>query len=222
LHSTFLCIIVQGECTLSDTPRELTTYIRACQKEDWKTHKKHCGKKKVSKNVAGTDRDIFWWCPDLPDSLRSVMVASDGRAIHASFGFGSPHRDRLLSPALRRQMSLLYGDTEADYILFDGANQLIRITIEHEFTRVMFRGIRTRALFDAVQRGAEWMASYLIEAVGHRLGLSRQRILEQFRSEYGEDIPERVALFEAKMTEEGREPWVSHLVTARRVRELVD
>jgi hypothetical protein len=117
-------------------------------------------------------------------------------------------------------MSLLYGDKEADYILFDDADQPIRITIEHEFTRVTFRGIRTRALFDAVQPGAEWMASYLIEAVGHRRGLSQRRILEQFTSEYGGDIPERVALFEAKMAEDGREPWVSHLVTARRVRVL--
>jgi hypothetical protein len=53
-----------------------------------------------------------------------------------------------------------------------------------------------------IQCGAENLdviAEYLIKAMAHQPGLSRERILAQLQREYGENMAETMAAFEAKV-----------------------
>ncbi|RDB25255.1 hypothetical protein Hypma_007371 [Hypsizygus marmoreus] len=51
---------------------------QTCQEQDWCHHKKHCGKKKVSKELKGTVNDPYWQYPDTPDQFRNIPKRDDG------------------------------------------------------------------------------------------------------------------------------------------------
>jgi hypothetical protein len=170
---------------------------RACQKEDWRYHKKHCGKTKVLKNVKGTAQDPLWMAYGLPDHIRlPESAASDGFVSLNSIGFGSPHPLRPHSPALQRQVSLITADKEADYFLFDEADTPIRFEIHNTSIKLMFRMFRMGIMCSVEQKGLEAVAQYLVKIMGPKPGLSPERILDQLSSEYGADVAEKVAEYE--------------------------
>ena len=169
---------------------------RSCQKEDWPHHRKHCGKKKVLKNIKGTAQDPYWQHPNLPDHMLTHIGAGDasGNVAVSSLGFGTPHPSRPHSPALQRQVSLITGDKLADYFLFDETDHPIRFAIQGDmWMKISFRNLRSGAIFSAGQEGLEAMAEYLIKVMGGTPGLSRERILDQFNREYGDDFPAQFA-----------------------------
>jgi hypothetical protein len=52
-------------------------------------------------------------------------------------------------------------------------------------------------MFSADQQGAEAIAQYLIKVMGQTPGLSRERILDQFVSEYGDNFLAKFADWES-------------------------
>jgi hypothetical protein len=121
-------------------------------------------------------------------------------------GFGVLHPSRTYSPALKRQVSLLEGDKGADYFLFDNSDRPIRFVIYESFLKLCFRTIRAEAIYGETPSGLEMVAEYLIKAMAHQPGLSRERILAQLQREYGGNMAEKMAAFEAKRLENGDPP----------------
>jgi hypothetical protein len=175
---------------------------RACQKADWRNHKKHCGKEKVAKRLPGTIHDPFWQYP-VPDTLHHVQPSPNGMTAVADVGFGVPHPSRTYSPALQRQISLLEGDRGADYFLFDNSDRPIRFVIYESFMKLYFRTLRAEAIYGATPNGIEMVAEHLIKAMAHQPGLSRERILAQLQREYGGNMTVKMAAFDAKRLENG-------------------
>jgi hypothetical protein len=179
-----------------------TTFLlaraRACQKADWCNHKKHCGKEKVAKRLPGTIHDPFWYYPVL-DTLHHVQPSPNGTAPVTVVGFGVPHPSRTYSPALQRQISLLEGDQAADYFLFDDSDRPIRLVIYESVVKLCFRTTQASAIYSATPKNLDVIAEYLIKAMAHQPGLSRERILAQLQREYGENMAETMAAFEAKV-----------------------
>jgi hypothetical protein len=168
-------------------------WYRACQKDDWREHKKICGKKKSTKQLLGTTRDHFWRYPSLPDYARHVPTdPKEGIELIAT-GFGNPHPSRPRSHALQRQVSLLTGDKHADYFLFDELDRPVRFVISDLYTRITFRQLRSEVLTSADPRGLGAIAEYLVKMMEHKPGLSRERIVAQLSREYSEDIGEKIA-----------------------------
>jgi hypothetical protein len=100
---------------------------RVCEKNDWRNHKKHCGKQRIAKKLPGTIHDPNWFQPDVPEEIRlDLPSTSNGFDQMASLGFGSPARAALYSAALQRQVALLTVDKMADYFLFDEMDRPIR------------------------------------------------------------------------------------------------
>jgi hypothetical protein len=187
------------------------TWIRACQKDDWQSHKQHCGKEKIAKKLPGTIRDPSWRYPAISQFLPLVEMTSDGIFPITSLGFGTPHPSRSHSAALQRQVTLLEGDRDADYYLFDHADRPIRVMIEDYSIKMSFRIARSEAMFHAEPSGFQSMAEYLIKTMADRPGLSRARILAQFESEYGGNMAAKVDAFVAKEIENGQEPGSTYL-----------
>lgn len=176
---------------------------RACQKEDWRKHKKHCGKTKVSKNLPGTARDPFWAHPDVPDHSRNVSI-QDGVVDISSIGFAKPDPAYPHSPALQRQVSLLTGDKHADYFLFDETDRPIRFIVNDMWMRMTFRSLRADLLSGSYE-GLAAIAEYIIKVMAQKPGLSRERILGQLQREYGVDLSTKVAEWEEKAAKNGFE-----------------
>jgi hypothetical protein len=191
------------------------TRIRACQRDDWQSHKKNCGKEKIAKKLLGTIHDPSWQYPDVSEFLSPVGITPDGIFPITNLGFGALHPSRSHSPALQRQVALLEGDRDADYYLyialFDHTDHPIRVMIEENSIKMSFRIVRSDAMFHAEPSGFEAMAEYLIKTMADRPGLSRARILVQFESEYGGDMAAKVAAFVAKEIKHGQEPGSTYL-----------
>jgi hypothetical protein len=183
---------------------------RACQKDDWRSYKQHCGKEKIAKKLHGTIHDVAWQYPDTSDSVRSLAEsAQDGKVHVTSLGFGTPHPSNPHSPALQRQVALLEGDKDVDYVLFDDTDRAIRIMIDDIHLKLDFRLVRSEVMF-AVNHpdgGPGIMAEYLIKVTtGNWPGLSRASILAQFEKEYGGDVAADVAMLETQRVELGYGP----------------
>ena len=176
----------------------MSKIYRRCQKEDWRNHKKHCGKKKVSKKLPGTIHDHLWRFSHLPDCLRHLSSgpALDGMISLDSIGFANPNIPLSYAPALQRQVDLLTADKTADYFLFDDTDSPVRVVIHGYWMKMAFRTLRTDSLSANEKHGLEALAEYLIKIMGEKPGLSRGRILEQLEREYGGDVAEKVAQFE--------------------------
>jgi hypothetical protein len=139
----------------------------------------------------------------LPDQFRDALSSDgDGFAI-TSLGFGNPHPLRPHNPALQHQVSLLTADKSADYFLFDEAGHVIRFEIEHIFTKMCFRVIRSNAMSSADQKGLEIIVEYLVKMMEHEPGLSQERIFAQLIGEYGEHSAEKMTAFRAKKMASG-------------------
>ena len=187
------------------------TRIRACQRDDWKSHKKNCGQEKIAKKLLGTIHDPSWRYPAVSEFLSPVGITPDGTLPITSLGFGTLHPSRSHSPALQRQVALLEGDRDADYYLLDHTDHPIRVMIEEDSIKMSFRIVRSDAMFHAKPSGFLAMAEYLIKTMADRPGLSRARILAQFESEYGGDVAANVAAFVAKEIKNGQEPGSTYL-----------
>lgn len=190
-----------------------TTVIlcRACQKEDWKTHKKHCGKQKVSKRLKGTVNDPFWKYPDVPEHIRSLPHDGYGVPLGA-VGFAAPDPSYPRSPPLQRQISLLTDNVEVDYFLFDEAERPIRVMIPSVVLKFMFRFIRGDAISSRrAPNAVEITAEYILNLMANHPRLSRERILQQFGREYGEDMIEKILKFEESTKKKGFPPGMTYL-----------
>ena len=143
---------------------------RACQKEDWREHKKFCGKQISKKLLLGTTRDSFWKYPTVPDYARNFPVDAAGNIHITSVGFGTAHPSRPHSPALQRQLSLLTGDKYADYFLFDELDRPVRFMIWDMCTKIPFRNLRSEALSSPKPKGLVAVAEYLVKMMSHQSG----------------------------------------------------
>jgi hypothetical protein len=159
-------------------------------------HKKFCGKEKVTKELQGTIRDPHWQFPGLPDHLRAALPNGSNHVSLDTIGFGTPHPSHPHNQALQRQVSLLTGDTNADYFLFNSIDHPIRFVIQDTLTRMVFRICRADAMFGPEQQGLEAIAEYMIKMMERTPGLSRERILEQLSGEYGGDVGAKVREFQ--------------------------
>jgi hypothetical protein len=120
-----------------------------------------------------------------------------------SIGFGTQHSARPFSQALQRQIDLLEGDRIADYFLFDGADRPIRVVLQ-DWLKMSFRMTRAEAMFGAkASPSAEALAEYLIKTRANLPGLSRARLLDQFKKEYGNNMRTKIIAFERKSTGRG-------------------
>jgi hypothetical protein len=193
--------------------RLYSTRCRECQKDDWPKHKKHCGKAKVSKKLPGTVHDRFWIVPDFPDHLRTNPFLSDtDEGVHVNtIGFGTPHPTRPHSHALQRQVSLMNGDKDADYFLFDDMDRPVCLVLYDRCIKMTFRIIRSFAMFGSDPTGVGAIAQYLIEVMGNEPGLSRERILAQLDREYEIDVTSLMAEFEIRGLDNGIEPGITFL-----------
>jgi hypothetical protein len=66
-------------------------------------------------------------------------------------------------------------------------------------------------MFSAEQEGVEAMAEYLIKVMGNKPGLSKQRILDQFSSEYGKNMTEIMVEWEGLAVKNGLPPGTTFL-----------
>lgn len=126
-------------------------------------------------------------------------------------GFATPDPTHPRSLALQRQISLLTGDVEADYFLFDEVQRPIRVEVPSSFLRLTFRTMRGDAMSARSQKGIEVIAEYLLKRMADHPGLSRERILQQFSEEYGEDVIESVLEFEKLAEKRGLPPGTTFL-----------
>jgi hypothetical protein len=122
-----------------------------------------------------------------------------------SIGFAAPNTQLEYSPALQRQVSLINADKVADYFLFDDENRPVRVVLHGTWLKMAFRILRSDILSSTQQRGLEAIAEYLIKVMGQKLGLSRERILEQLEAEYGSGVATKVEEWEKKAAENGME-----------------
>jgi hypothetical protein len=130
--------------------------------------------------------------------LPPVNSVSGGGVAPSSLGFVSPDHTRDCSPALQLQMALLTADKKADYFLFDESDRPVRFEIQDTILKMTFRLSRSVAWSENrdTKAGVETIAQYLIKVMGHRPGLSRERIFRQFDSEYGGDTKTKLEEFE--------------------------
>ncbi|RDB20598.1 hypothetical protein Hypma_012230 [Hypsizygus marmoreus] len=164
----------------------------ACQKADWRNHKKHCGKAKVSKQLKGTINDPYWQIPAFlnSDSLRETPCI-DGKVSTLDVGIMKPDPSRPCSPALQRQIALCTTYKEADYFLFDAADRPIWVSVPGEAARLVFRRHRTKAL-EQPEVGVPVIGDYLVRKGPSYPALNRELILDQLGKEYGEDMKAKI------------------------------
>jgi hypothetical protein len=195
--------------TITDFFLSANRISRACQREDWCNHKKHCGKEKVSKQLPGTANDPCWAFPEMPVHLRSALPSSqEGNIPVSSMGFVQPNSAHPYSPALQQQIDLLTADTAAEYFLFDEVGQPVRVVLPDLCARMAFRICRAAAWSNSGTKhddGGDMaaMAQYLIKVMGVKPGLSRENILEQFTREYGKGAPAVIEKFEKNLVANG-------------------
>jgi len=182
-----------------------------CQKQDWRNHKRHCGKQKVSKQLKGTVNDPFWKYPDVPDELRSLPLQNDKTVPITSIGFSAPDSSHPQSAAFQRQVSLLTGDKDADYFLFDEVDRPIRFAISDSLTKMAFRLMRSNALSTREGKGVEVIGEYLLKAMANHPGLNRKQILGQLGREYGEQAMGKIEAFEKLAVKNGYPPGTTFL-----------
>jgi hypothetical protein len=137
----------------------------------------------------------------------------DGHISISSLGFGTPHPTRPHSPALQRQVSLITGDKEAEYFLFDDTDRPIRFILYDMWTKMAFRILRSDVMFGPEQRGVEALAEHLIKFMGDKPGLSREIILAQLEREYGGDVTSKVENLERMATVNGYQSGTTFLET---------
>jgi hypothetical protein len=152
--------------------------IRACQKDDWQEHKKYCGKQKLTKQLRDTIRDPDWEYSNLPEYVDDLLESTDLER------FGTARPSRPHSRALQRQLSLLRGDRQADYFLFDEVDRPVRFEARGEFTKALFRALRS--------------ACGTVEP-----GLSRKRILAQLGREYVDDVADKMVKWQVNLKANG-------------------
>lgn len=117
-----------------------------------------------------------------------------------SIGFADPLTAPSYSPALRRQVSLLTADKEADYFLFDQEDRPVRIVVDDRLVKLGLRLIRAGLFASSTQREeVVALAQYLIKIMSGRPGLSKARILAQLTSEYEMEVSERLISFERSL-----------------------
>jgi hypothetical protein len=184
---------------------------RECQKDDWRNHKRHCGKEKVSKRLKGTVNDPFWKYPDVSDSLRHVPINKNDTISINSMGLPPPEPPYPYSQALQRQIGLITSDKDADYFLFDEVQRPIRFALPEGYIKLAFRTMRSNALSTCEKKGVQAIGEYLLKTMSDHPGLSRERILGQLSSEYGEETAGKIADFEKMAVRNGYEPGATFL-----------
>ena len=108
-------------------------------------------------------------------------------------GFANPGSDSMHPLALRRQLSLLNGDKDADYFLFNHLDRPVRFRIPDSFLRMQFRMMRSEVFSSGLEaKGLEPVAEYLMKMMQGHPGLGRERILGQLRNEYGNGVEEKL------------------------------
>jgi hypothetical protein len=139
----------------------------------------------------------------MPDELRHIPSGSNGTVQMESLGFGTSASASSYSAALRRQVSLLTADKEADYFLFDNLDRPIRFIINDQMTKAGFRILRTQALSSSPPKTVEAMVEHIIKVMEQKPGLSRARIIAQFTKEYECDITDRLEKLERSHSTSG-------------------
>ena len=122
-----------------------------------------------------------------------------------SLGFVKSEDARPYSPALQRQVSLLNADKGAEYFLFNELDQPVRVVLDSQWDKAVFRLFRSQAWAkSSPEKGpVEAMAQHLLRIMRGKPGLSREMILRQFDREYGEGYMAKVEAYEKERAEAG-------------------
>lgn len=193
IHYCSMCVLRESSACHAPSDH-LLHFSRACQKQDWSLHKKHCGQQKVSKKLKGTAQDPFWYSSMMSDDFRSALESGDDIP-NKETGFGPASAASSYSPALQHQVALLRADAEADYILFDIHGHPVRFVISDPMLKKIFRISRSDALTPSDYFGVASMAEYIVKVMGQYPGLSRGLIFAQLELEYGRNVEQWVARF---------------------------
>ena len=142
---------------------------------------------------------------DLPDDIRGSinLPRSSKRTTVKELGFGDPHPNLTITPALRRQMDLFTNAKDVDYFVFDKLDRPFPFTIDDIWEKFMFRAQRTLVIVSPDRNGMESIAQYVLKFMSQQPGFSRDLILGQFEREYGSDIREKLRAFEKGAEYEG-------------------
>jgi hypothetical protein len=103
-------------------------------------------------------------------------------------------------------VSLLTGDKDADYFLFDELERPVRFMIWDVYARMTFRNFRSDVLSTPGMATLPAVAEYLIKMMKDEPGLCGERIIAQLSREYSEDIAEIVAKWEESNAARGYAP----------------
>ncbi|KAF9236271.1 hypothetical protein BU15DRAFT_50228 [Melanogaster broomeanus] len=176
-----------------------------CQKADWKTHKRNCGKKRVSKGLPGTAGDSIWMHKDpFVDFVRELPKNVGASETIRAIGIGPPKYPR--SQALQLQVSMLEKDKDADYFIFNAKGEPVRFAIDDAWIKMNFRTTRRTAMSEPGMLGVDAIAEYMIKVMSTSPGLSRDILLDQLAAEYGTDIRQKLVVFEKRTKAQGKGP----------------
>ncbi|EIW87286.1 hypothetical protein CONPUDRAFT_161860 [Coniophora puteana RWD-64-598 SS2] len=155
---------------------------KECQKADWRQHKVHCGKEKVSKS-----RD-----QGRPEYKRSM-------ALLLQLEMQNAHKDADY---------LLFQRNAEGGAMFSASP--FKVAFQHdEEMRSLFREKRALAAIDADRSGLDVLAKCLVDA--HKdeeieSRIEREDIIKQLEEEYEVDVRARLEALEEKLEIEGDEP----------------
>lgn len=199
------CLHVQAECEntllFSVSMRPIFTSIavaesssRECQKANWPTHKKTCGKAKpINAALTSVQPFIKAWdeIMERPDFGRYDRVPPLPYEFYED-------RDKFLNCrplAFRRQAIYLNHSPNVDYVFFDRDDKPVEVVISDEWVKIGFRVTRMHILSGHSQSRTVLpaLAEHLICCASNLPGLDTSLILEQLRQEYDMD-PSAVSL----------------------------
>ncbi|OJA10255.1 hypothetical protein AZE42_10430 [Rhizopogon vesiculosus] len=160
---------------------------RTCQEKDWSVHKRACGKKAVSKGLTGTKGDSLWAFNDhISDMVRTYPTSQGGTIAPRDIGLGASTGKR--SPAAQRQAEMLEADKDVDYFLFTASGDPVRFVIADPTVKMCFRISRSFVMRPDI--GVEALAEFILKFMSGHPELSRDIILKQLHTEYGDNVLE--------------------------------
>lgn len=137
----------------------------------------------------------------IADMMCGLPTNQDGTVDIANIGVGPCKGQR--SPAAKRQADMLEADKEADYFLFTANGVPVRFVIDDSGAKMVFRIHRRMYMTKTADSGLEAMAEYMLKHMSGYPGLSRDIILKQLCTEYGNNTAKRVAEWEQRARELG-------------------
>ncbi|KAG2137818.1 hypothetical protein BD769DRAFT_1351668 [Suillus cothurnatus] len=186
---------------------------QSCQKEHWSVHKKACGKKKVTQGLSGTKGDPLWAFSDsdpVANLIRNVSNKNGGLTLR-DIGVNPCKGKR--SPAAERQAEMLEADKDVDYFLFTASGEPVRFVIDDLAAKLIFRTNRGVIMTQPTDTtGVNALGEYMLKMMSKYPGLSRDIIVKQLCTEYGDDVAVKIVELERQSQIRGTDTFIENWV----------